>query len=72
MSTVKARTSLDKAIRVYRSHEEMKADEYRYRQSRTVHERMDAYGMKGGKVDVPRLLQGPLVVLQRPDRRDKS
>lgn len=30
---------MDKAIRVYTSHKEMKADEYRYWQSRHAHER---------------------------------
>ena len=66
---------MDKTIRVYTSHKEMKADEYRYWQSRPVHERMDAvsemslaaYAMKGAAPDVPRL-QGPLVRLQRPRR----
>jgi hypothetical protein len=66
---------MEKTIRVYTSHKEMKADEYRYWQSRPVWERMDAvteltlgaYSMKGKPVDVPRL-QGPLVVLQRPQR----
>jgi len=67
---------MDKSIRIYHSHEEMKADEYRYWQSRPVHERMDAveeitlatYAMKGTEEpDVPRL-QRPLVCLQRPPR----
>ena len=67
---------MDKSIRVYHNHEEMKADEYRYWQSRPVHERMDAveeitlatYAMKGiDEPDVPRL-QRPLVCLQRPQR----
>jgi hypothetical protein len=68
---------MDKSIRIYRSHDEMKADEYRYWQSRPVHERMDAveeitlatYAMKGvePEPDVPRL-QRPLVCLQRPRR----
>jgi hypothetical protein len=67
---------MDKSIRIYHSHEEMKADEYRYWQSRPVHERMDAveeitlatYAMKGAEEpDVPRL-QRPLVCLQRPQR----
>ena len=51
----------------------MKAEEYRYWQSRPVDERMDAvaeitlaaYAMKGAAADVPRL-QGPVVCLQRP------
>jgi hypothetical protein len=66
---------MEKTIRVYTSHKEMKADEYRYWRSRPVWERMDAvseltlaaYAMKGTPIDVPRL-QGPLVVLQRPRR----
>jgi hypothetical protein len=66
---------MDKSIRIYHSHDEMKADEYRYWQSRPVHERMDAveeltiatYSMKGVDPDVPRL-QGPLVCLQRTRR----
>ena len=33
---------MDKTIRKYTSLDEMKADEYRYWQSRPVHERMDA------------------------------
>jgi hypothetical protein len=33
---------MDKSIRVYQSHDEMMADEYRYWQSRPVYERMDA------------------------------
>jgi hypothetical protein len=64
---------MDKTIRVYRSLDEMKADEYRYWQSRPVHERMDAvseltlamYAMKGA--DVPRL-ERTLVRLQCPWR----
>jgi hypothetical protein len=68
---------MDKSVRIYHSHDEMKADEYRYWQSRPVHERMDAveqltlatYAMKGAKLepDVPRL-QRPLVRFQRPRR----
>ena len=56
---------MDKTIRKYTSFDEMKADEYRYWQSRPVHERMDAveemirvaYELKGWKMeqDVPRL-----------------
>jgi hypothetical protein len=63
---------MDKTIRRYRSFEEMKADEYRYWQSRPVCERLDAaeemietaYALKGWEVepDVPRL-QRPLVRL---------
>jgi hypothetical protein len=68
---------MDKSVRVYHSHEEMKADEYRYWQSRPVWERMDgveeliqtAYALKGWKLepDVPRL-QRPFVRLQRARR----
>lgn len=67
---------MDKTIRKYASHKEMKADEYRYWQSRPVHERMDAvseltttaaYALKGVAPDVPRL-QGPVVRLPRPQR----
>jgi hypothetical protein len=66
---------MDKTIRIYASQKEMKAEEYRYWQSRPVHERMDAvaeitlatHAMKGAAVDVPRL-QGPIVRLQSPRR----
>ena len=68
---------MDKSIRIFHSLDEMKADEYRYWQSRPIHERMDAveeitlatYAMKGAKLepDVPRL-QRPLVCLQRARR----
>ena len=66
---------MDTAIRIFASQKEMKAEEYRYWQSRPVHERMDAvaeitlaiYAMKGAAADVPRL-QRPLVRLQRPQR----
>jgi hypothetical protein len=68
-------TSMDKSVRVYDSREEMKADEYRYWQSRPVHERMSAvaeltlsaYAMKEPPQDVRRL-QKTLVCLQRPQR----
>ena len=66
---------MEKTIRKYTSFHEMKADEYRYWQSRPVHERMDAvseltlamYAMKGAAPDVPRL-QRTLVRIQRPQR----
>ena len=66
---------MDKTIRKYTSHREMKADEYRYWQSRPVWERMDAvaeitltaYALKGMAPDVPRL-ERTLVRLQRPER----
>ena len=59
---------MDMTIRKYTSFDEMKADEYRYWQSRPVHERMDAveeinltvYEIKGvePEPDVPRLQIG--------------
>jgi hypothetical protein len=68
---------MDKTIRKYTSFDEMKADEYRYWQSRPVHERMDAveemiqtaYALKGWEMepDVPRL-QRPFVRLPCPWR----
>jgi hypothetical protein len=66
---------VDKTIRIYTSHKEMKAAEYRYWQSRPVHERLAAvseltraaYGLKDTIPDVPRF-QRPLVCLQRPRR----
>jgi len=66
---------VEKTIHKYASHKEMKVAEYRYWQSRPVHERMaavvelnlTAYALKGMALDVPRL-QGPLVRLQRPPR----
>src|SRR5271165_5162807 len=68
---------MDKSIRKYASFEAMKADEYRYWQSRPVHERMDAveemnqtaYALKGWEMepDVPRL-QRPFVRLPCPWR----
>ena len=66
---------MDKTIRIYDNLDEMKADEYRYWQSRPVSERMDAvseitlatYAMKGAAPDVPGL-QRTLVHLQHPRR----
>ena len=54
---------MDPAIRKYANFDEMKADEYRYWQSRPVHERVAAvyeltqehYAMKGGISDALRL-----------------
>jgi hypothetical protein len=54
---------MDRTIRKYTDFDEMKADEYRYWQSRPVHERIAAvseltqeqYAMKGEALDVPRL-----------------
>jgi hypothetical protein len=69
---------MDKVISTYTNLDEMKADEYRYWQSRPVYERMDAvaeitlatYAMKGAAPDVPRL-QRPLVRLPCPQRKKK-
>ena len=66
---------MDKTARIYTSLAEMKRDEYRYWQSRPVHERMQAvsdisraaYAMKGALSDVPRL-QRVVAVLPRPQR----
>ena len=66
---------MDKTIRKYASFDEMKADEYRYWQSRPVHERMSAvadltlaaYALKETTRDVRRL-QRVVVRLQRPQR----
>jgi hypothetical protein len=66
---------MEKTIRKYTSYKPMKADEYRYWQSRPVHERMDAvselttaaYALKGMAPDVPRL-QAAVVRLPRPRR----
>ena len=63
---------MDKTIRKYTSLDEMKADEYRYWQSRPVHERISAvselsqeqYAMKGEATDVSRL-QRTLVRVER-------
>ena len=68
---------MDKTIRKYSgmaAFEEAKADEYRYWQSRSAQERMEAiaeitltqYALKGMAPDVPRL-QRTLVHLQRPE-----
>jgi hypothetical protein len=72
-----AKEEMDKSVRVYHSLDEMKADEYRYWQSRPVWERMDAveelnriaYELKGWEMepDVPRL-QRPFVRLPCPWR----
>jgi hypothetical protein len=68
---------MELTIRKYTSFDEMKADEYRYWQSRPVYERMDAveeinraaYEIKGLELepDVPRL-QRPFVRLSCPWR----
>ena len=66
---------MDKTVRKYTSHKEMKADEFRYWQSRPAHERIAAvselttaaYALKGKAAHVQRL-QGPLIRLPRPQR----
>ena len=66
---------MDKTIRRYTDFDEMKADEYRYWQSRPVHERMEAiwelteegYRMKGMGPDAFRL-QRTLVRFERLQR----
>jgi len=66
---------MDKTIRKYTKFEEMKADEYRYWQSRPVHERVNAvseltqeqYAMKGVIPNVSRL-QRTLVRFERTPR----
>lgn len=65
---------MEKVVRKYTSHKDMKADEYRYWQSRTVEDRMNAvselttvaYALK----DRPHVsrLQEPLIRLPRPRR----
>lgn len=68
---------MDVMLRKYTSLDEMKADEYRYWQSRPVHERLDAveelnriaYAMKGIEAEphVPGV-QGPLIRVPCPWR----
>ena len=66
---------MDKTIRKYTSFDEMKADEYRYWQSRPVYERTDAvseltrehYAMKGEATYVSGL-QRTLIRVERPPR----
>ena len=66
---------MDKTVRKYTNFDDMKADEYRYWQSRPVHERVTAvseltqeqYAMKGLVQDVPRL-QRTLVHFERASR----
>jgi hypothetical protein len=68
---------MDAALRKYTSFEEMKADEYRYWQSRPVHERIDAveelnriaYAMKGIETETNVSgVQGPLIRVPCPWR----
>ena len=69
----RAKRSLEMTVRKYTNFADIKADEYRYWQSRPVHERVNAvseltteqYAMKG--VPVPRL-QRTLVRIERPPR----
>jgi hypothetical protein len=66
---------MDKTIRRYTDFDEMKADEYRYWQSRPIHERVKAvseltqehYALKDAAADVPRL-QRTLVRFERAPR----
>ncbi len=73
-----AKDGMDKTIRKYtdpNDFEELKAEEYRYWQSRPVHERVAAvselsqehYALKGEAPDVPRL-QRTLVRFERAPR----
>jgi hypothetical protein len=48
-------TGMDKTIRKYTNFDEMKADEYRYWQSRPVHERVAAVSELTQEHYVPRL-----------------
>lgn len=67
--------TMDKTVRRYTDFEEMKADEYRYWQSRPLHERVAAvsqltrenYALKAGSPGEPRL-QRTLVRLERAPR----
>jgi hypothetical protein len=66
---------MERIVRKYASHKEMKADEYRYWQSRPVWERMDAveemiataYAMKGWTLDT-RMDKTLVRVYQRRER----
>lgn len=66
---------MDKSIRKYSNFDDMKDEEYRYWQSRPVHERVAAiwelteecYKMKGYKADAFRL-QRTVVHFERPPR----
>lgn len=72
-------TAMDKTIRKYRNpddFQELKAEEYRYWQSRPVHERLDTaaelsvmgYQLKEPTRDVQSRLQRTLVRVQRAPR----
>jgi hypothetical protein len=66
---------MDKSVRVYHSLDEMKADEYRYWQSRpgvgavdAVEEMIEvAYALKGWKLD-DRMDKSVVHIFRRPDR----
>lgn len=66
---------MDKTVRKYATFDELKADEYRYWQSRPVHERVAAvseltqehYALKGEVPNVPGL-QRTVVHFERPPR----
>lgn len=66
---------MDKTIRKYSDFDELKADEYRYWQSRPIHERIavvselaqEHYALRGEAPDVPRL-QRTIVRLERAPR----
>ena len=67
---------MDKTIRKYTDFDEMKADEYRYWQSRPIHERLDTaaelsimgYQLKKPTRNVQQRLQRTLVRVQRVPR----
>jgi hypothetical protein len=66
---------MDRTIRTYESLEQMKAEEYRYWQSRPAHERIAGvyelsqamYAMKGAAADAPRF-ERTLVRFERKER----
>ena len=67
---------MDKTIRKYTDFDQMKADEYRYWQSRPIHERLDTaaelsimgYQLKEPARNVQQRLQKTLVRVQRVPR----
>lgn len=75
MREFEGRKGMDKTIRIFKNHQDMKVEEYLYWQGRPVHERMEAvteltiaaYRMKDPDCNVRRL-QRTLVLLQRPQR----
>ena len=70
---------MEKTVRIFGNHKDMKAEEYCYWQSRPVHERMSAvteltvaaYKLKDPDFNVRRL-QRTLVVLERPQRQSRD